>query len=54
MRAAVRLILMTLVYLILLFGAAGTVAWPQAWAYVAVLCAILGTYLVIVGRVHRT
>jgi protein-S-isoprenylcysteine O-methyltransferase Ste14 len=43
---------MTLVYIALLSGAAGTVAWPQAWAYLAVLCTILGVYVAIVARVH--
>ena len=50
--AAFRLLVMNVVYGALLFGSAGTLAWPQAWAYLGALIAVIASYLVIVARLQ--
>ena len=49
---AVRLVASTVAYASLLFATAGTLAWPQAWAYLVVLVVVLGAYAVIVSTLH--
>jgi protein-S-isoprenylcysteine O-methyltransferase Ste14 len=48
----VRLVAATLLFGALLFLLAGTVAWPAAWAYLAINVAILVVYSVILLRLH--
>jgi protein-S-isoprenylcysteine O-methyltransferase Ste14 len=48
----VRFVAGTVVYAALLFLTAGTIAWPQAWAYLAVIVPIFVAYSVIFGRLH--
>jgi protein-S-isoprenylcysteine O-methyltransferase Ste14 len=52
LRTWTRFILSFLIFGILLFGTAGTLAWPAAWAYLGISFAVLTTYSVIVLRVH--
>jgi protein-S-isoprenylcysteine O-methyltransferase Ste14 len=54
LRPGARLAAFTAAYGALLFFTAGTVAWPEAWAYLALMVAILVTYSVILARVHPT
>jgi protein-S-isoprenylcysteine O-methyltransferase Ste14 len=49
---AIRLIAGTAVFSALLFAAAGTAAWPAAWAYLAIITAVLVAYAVIIMRLH--
>jgi protein-S-isoprenylcysteine O-methyltransferase Ste14 len=49
---AVRLVGGTAAFSALLFGAAGTAAWPAAWAYLAIITAVLTAYAVIIVRLH--
>lgn len=50
--AAARIIVMTVVVGTILFLAAGTLAWPAAWAYLAIVTVIMATYTVFVLRIH--
>jgi protein-S-isoprenylcysteine O-methyltransferase Ste14 len=50
--AAVRVIASTTVVGAILFLAAGTLDWPAAWAYLAIVTVIMATYTVIVLRIH--
>jgi protein-S-isoprenylcysteine O-methyltransferase Ste14 len=49
---AIRLIAWTAASAALLFSAAGTVAWPAAWLYLAVVTLGMVVYAVIVVRLH--
>jgi protein-S-isoprenylcysteine O-methyltransferase Ste14 len=49
---AIRLLAWTLAFAALLFAAAGTFAWPAAWAYLAIVTAITVVYAAIVVRLH--
>jgi protein-S-isoprenylcysteine O-methyltransferase Ste14 len=51
-RAAIRLAAMTAAFAGLLFAAAGTIAWPAAWAYFAIITTVIVAYAVIVARLH--
>lgn len=51
-RAVAGLAVMTVVSGAVLFGVAGTVAWPEAWIYLAVIVAVLGVYSAILLKVH--
>jgi protein-S-isoprenylcysteine O-methyltransferase Ste14 len=46
------MVVVFVVYTALLFGAAGTLRWPQAWLYVAVLVLVLAWYVAIVSVKH--
>jgi protein-S-isoprenylcysteine O-methyltransferase Ste14 len=46
-----RLAATTIVYALVLFGCAGTAAWPAAWSYLAVMTIIMSAYAVTLGRV---
>jgi protein-S-isoprenylcysteine O-methyltransferase Ste14 len=48
----VRLALTTLVSGVLLFLMAGTIAWPVAWIYMALVTGVLVAYSVILARIH--
>jgi len=45
-----RLFAMTVVYGLVLFFCAGTVTWPAAWVYLAVMIGVLADYTVIIRR----
>lgn len=45
-----RLVTMTALYGAVLFLCAGTVHWMAAWAYLTIMAAVLGGYVVTVGR----
>jgi len=49
---ATRLIVGTGGFAALLFGAAGTIAWPAGWLYLAVITAVMVGYTAILLRVH--
>jgi len=49
---ALRLIVSTVVFGAVLFLAAGTVAWPAAWGYLAVITAVMAGYGTIIVRIH--
>jgi protein-S-isoprenylcysteine O-methyltransferase Ste14 len=49
-RGAVRLAVMTLVAALVLFGCAGTTAWPAAWLYLLEVTGIIGIYARIASR----
>jgi len=49
---AIRLLAWTMAFAALLFAAAGTVAWPVAWAYLAIVTTITVVYAAIVVRLH--
>ena len=49
---AIRLSAWTAASAALLFATAGTVTWPAAWAYLALIAAITGAHAVIVVRLH--
>jgi protein-S-isoprenylcysteine O-methyltransferase Ste14 len=49
---ALRLVAGTVVFSVLLFAAAGTAAWPAAWAYLGVITTVLAAYAVIIARLH--
>lgn len=49
---AIRLVAGTAAFAALLFIAAGTVAWPAAWAYLAIISAVMVVYAVIIVRLH--
>ena len=49
---AVRLVAGTAAFAALLFVAAGTVAWPAAWAYLAIITGVMVAHGVIVVRLH--
>jgi protein-S-isoprenylcysteine O-methyltransferase Ste14 len=51
-RSAIRLFGSTLVFGALLFLAAGTVAWPAAWAYLGIVVVILVAYSTVIARTH--
>ena len=51
-RAAIRLVTMLAVSGGALFLLAGTLDWPAAWGYLGVISLIMGTYMVIVLRLH--
>jgi protein-S-isoprenylcysteine O-methyltransferase Ste14 len=51
-KGAIRLVASTIVLAALLFAAAGTVAWPAAWAYLAIVTAGLTVYAVVIARLH--
>ena len=51
-RAMAALAAMTLVSGVVIFVAAGTVAWPAAWVYLAVISVLLGVYSAIMVRLH--
>jgi protein-S-isoprenylcysteine O-methyltransferase Ste14 len=46
----IRLLAMTVVYALALFAAAGTFAWPAAWAYLAVMALVLLGYTAIIAK----
>lgn len=52
LRAGVGMILGTIAVGAILFVAAGTVAWPTAWVYLAIVVAALAVYSTIVLRRH--
>lgn len=49
---AVRFVAATILYAAALFTAAGTLAWPAAWAYLAIVLALLMVYTAIVSVRH--
>jgi len=49
---ALRLVISTVVFGAVLFLAAGTLAWPAAWAYLAIIALTMGVYGTIVAKVH--
>lgn len=49
---AIRLAAGTAAFAALLFVAAGTAAWPAAWAYLAIITAVMVVYAAIVVRLH--
>ncbi len=49
---AIRLAAGTVAFSALLFLSAGTVRWPAAWAYLAIITAVMVAYAVIVARLH--
>jgi protein-S-isoprenylcysteine O-methyltransferase Ste14 len=49
---ALRLVISTAVFGAVLFFAAGTVAWPAAWGYLAVITAVMAVYSTIIVRLH--
>jgi len=51
-RGAIRLVAGTAAFAALLFVAAGTAAWPAAWAYLAIITAVMAVYAAIVVRLH--
>jgi protein-S-isoprenylcysteine O-methyltransferase Ste14 len=50
--AAIRFAFSTMAFAALLFLAAGTVAWPAAWAYLAIMTGMMALYGTIVVRLH--
>jgi protein-S-isoprenylcysteine O-methyltransferase Ste14 len=50
--AALRLAASTVVFAGMLFVAAGTLAWPAAWAYLAIISGVMVAYGAIVVRLH--
>jgi len=50
--AAFRLAASTVVFACMLFVAAGTPAWPAAWAYLGIITAVMVAYGVIVSKLH--
>jgi protein-S-isoprenylcysteine O-methyltransferase Ste14 len=52
MAGAVRLIVGTAAFAALLFAAAGSAAWPAAWAYLVTITAVMIVYGVIITRLH--
>ena len=49
---ALRLVTSTVVLGAVLFLAAGTTAWPEAWGYLAVITVVLGVYSLVVLPMH--
>jgi hypothetical protein len=49
---ALRLAASTVVLGAVLFLAAGTMAWPAAWGYLAVITVVLGVYSLVAPRMH--
>ena len=49
---AIRLAAGTAAFSALLFLSAGTVRWPAAWAYLAIVTAVMVAYAAIVARLH--
>ena len=49
---ALRLVTSTVVFGAVLFLAAGTLAWPAAWGYLAIITAVMAVYLTIIVRIH--
>jgi protein-S-isoprenylcysteine O-methyltransferase Ste14 len=49
--AALRLAATMVVYAVVLFGCAGTAAWPAAWVYLAVMTVIMAAYSVVLWKV---
>lgn len=52
MDKAIRLVVSTIFFGALLFVLAGTVAWPAAWVYLALVTVSLGVYSTILLRLH--
>ncbi|MGE5357749.1 MAG: methyltransferase family protein [Bacteroidales bacterium] len=50
--SVVRFVIATIVFAAILFLCAGTLAWPAAWVYLAVISAVLVEYSAIVVRLH--
>jgi protein-S-isoprenylcysteine O-methyltransferase Ste14 len=48
----IRFVLSTIAFGSVLFLAAGTLAWPAAWAYLAVIIVVMGVYGTIIARLH--
>ena len=48
----IRLVIGTVVFSTMLFLAAGTVAWPAAWAFLAIITAVMVVYGIIIVRMH--
>ncbi len=48
----VRIVISTVAFAALMFGTAGTVAWPAAWIYLGIVTASIVVYAVILMRVH--
>jgi protein-S-isoprenylcysteine O-methyltransferase Ste14 len=48
--AALRLVGMTVVYGLVLFECAGTIDWPAAWIYLAVMTAVMVGYMLVMRR----
>lgn len=49
--AVLRLSATTVVYALVLFGCAGTTAWPSAWLYLALMTVIMAAYAVVLWKV---
>jgi len=49
---AIRLVAWTAAFAALLFAAAGTIAWPVAWAFFAIIATVTAVYAAIVVRLH--
>ncbi len=52
MQPLIRLVVATVIFGAVLFALAGTVAWPAAWAYLALATASLIVYTTILARLH--
>jgi protein-S-isoprenylcysteine O-methyltransferase Ste14 len=52
MSFAARLVTVTAVSGAMLFLAAGTLAWPAAWAYLVIITSVMGVYSAIIARMH--
>ena len=49
---AIRLVISTTIFGAILFLVAGTVAWPAAWAFLAIITAVIAVYSAIIVRLH--
>jgi len=49
---ALRLVIATVVFSAVLFLTAGTLAWPAAWCYLAIITAVMAVYGSIIVRIH--